>query len=76
MTWIQCAEWIGAAVGIIGAIAIALNVSWSKWGFVLFLISNILIGVYAYAANATGVLVMQVVYAAINVVGLYRWLKF
>jgi nicotinamide riboside transporter PnuC len=70
------AEWVGAAFGIIGALAIALHVSWSKWGFVLFLISNLLIGVYAVVVEAHGVLAMQVVYGLINVFGLYRWLKF
>ncbi len=69
-------EWAGAAFGIIGAVMIALNVSCSRWGFVLFLISNILIGIYAVNAGADGVLAMQVVYGVINVVGLYRWLKF
>lgn len=75
MSWQSVAEWSGAAFGIIGAVAIALNVPWSKWGFVLFLVSNILIGTYAYAVDAQGVLLMQVVYGLINVVGLYRWLR-
>lgn len=76
MTWLSWAEWIGAAFGIIGAVLVAAKIDISKWGFVLFLISNLLIGVYAYVAGASGVLVMQVVYGLINVVGLYRWLKF
>lgn len=74
MTWLAVAEWGGAALGIVGALAIALNVPWSKWGFMLFLLSNILIGIYAWNAQASGVLAMQVVYGLINVIGLYRWI--
>lgn len=71
LTW---AEWTGAAFGIVGAVLVAANVAISKWGFILFLISNLLIGVYAWFANASGVLVMQIVYALINVVGVWRWM--
>lgn len=66
-------EWIGSLSGIGGAIWLALNLASSKWAYLLFLISSsAFIGFASYHGHS-GLLSQQVVFFAINCVGIYRW---
>ncbi len=38
LAWLK---WIGTGMGIAGALVIALNLPFSGWGFVLFLVSSV-----------------------------------
>lgn len=67
-------EWIAAITGIAGAILLAANVSWSRYGFVLFLCSSITWSWVAYTTVQPALLANQVVFMAINLLGIWRWL--
>jgi nicotinamide riboside transporter PnuC len=66
-------EMIGAVCGIAGAVLVSLNIPQSKYGFVLFLISSILLGVVSWQRKMQYLLTMQMVFLGINVVGVARW---
>jgi len=66
-------KWIGTAAGVSGAILIALNLGIVGYGFALFLLSSSLWLTAAVAERETSLLVLQVAFTAINVLGLCRW---
>ena len=66
-------EMIGAICGVAGAVLVSLNIPQSKYGFVLFLIPSILLGVVSWQRNMQYLLTMQIVFLGINMVGIYSW---
>lgn len=68
------AEWVGAAAGGLGALMLAINVSWSAYGWLLFLASNVSWIVYAIQRRVRSVLLMQLVFTSTSLTGVYRWL--
>lgn len=69
--WIQ---WCGSVSGIAGALLLALRLPISGWGYVLFLISSLTLGIWAWWLEATGLLTQQLVFTIINLIGVWRWL--
>jgi nicotinamide riboside transporter PnuC len=67
-------EWIGSLTGIAGAILLALNFEWSKYGYVFFLLSSMALIYFSYQRELKGLLTQQLVFLGINLLGLYRWL--
>ena len=67
-------EYIGSFLGISGAIMLALNTDYSGYGFILFLISAILLTIQAYKNNMRGLFTMQSIFIIINLIGIYQWL--
>ena len=66
--------WIGLALAIAGASLVALNLSISGWGFILYLGSNVLWVSYGIKNKARPVIVREGIFAVINIVAVYRWL--
>jgi nicotinamide riboside transporter PnuC len=66
-------EMIGAICGVAGAVLVSLNIPQSKYGFVLFIISSILLGIVSWQRKMQYLLTMQIVFLGINVVGVFRW---
>jgi nicotinamide riboside transporter PnuC len=66
-------EMIGAICGVSGAVLVSLNIPQSKYGFVLFLISSILLGIVSWQRKMQYLLIMQTVFLGINIVGIVRW---
>ena len=67
-------KWIGTAAGILGAIIVALNVPFSGWGFVAFLVSSLGWLTAALMMRETSLALLQAAFTAINLLGIYRWL--
>ncbi len=65
--------WIGTYAGPAGAILLALNIRVSPYGYVLFLLSSVAMVVYASWIGDDKVLIQNVLFTAINSVGLVRW---
>ncbi len=53
---------------------LAINVSWSAYGWLLFLASNVSWIVYAIHRRVRSVLLMQLVFTSTSLTGVYRWL--
>ena len=66
-------EMIGAICGVAGAVLVSLNIPQSKYGFILFLISSILLGIVSWQRKMQYLLTMQMVFLGINIVGVVRW---
>ena len=67
-------KWLGTAAGVAGALLIALNLPWSGWGFALFLASSLSWGAAAVMMGEPSLAILQGVFTAINVLGIWRWL--
>ena len=66
-------EMIGAICGVAGAVLVSLNIPQSKYGFVLFLISSVLLGIVSWQRKMQYLLTMQMVFLGINAAGIFRW---
>lgn len=67
-------EWAGSIFAILGAILIALNIKLEIVAFCVYIISNILISIFAYRKKQNGILLMSMTFVIINVIGIIRWL--
>lgn len=67
-------EWSGSLTGISAAILLALNIPISGWAYVFYLLSSILLLIWALREQAYGVAFQNFVFIAINLLGIYRWL--
>lgn len=72
MTW--WAGWAGFVCGALGAGMLALNTTWSRWGWLAFLGSNIAWITYAALSGPTSLFLQQLVFIATTFLGISRWL--
>lgn len=73
MTKLDKLEWFGAITGVIAGLLIALNLPHSKWGYAIYIVSNLALLWFAFKKQLYGILTMQLVYFVISVIGLVRW---
>lgn len=66
-------EWAGCLLGIAGALVLAINRPWSKWGFYLYLFSNLAWVGFAIMNKQASMLICQVCFTVTSVIGIYRW---
>lgn len=66
-------EWAGCVTGVIGALLVALKNTWSKWGFIAYLVSNVCWFGFGLYHGAAGLVWMQVAFMLTTLVGIYRW---
>jgi hypothetical protein len=67
-------QWMGSALGIAGALLLAMNTQWSAYGWISFLLSNFAWIVFAYRKQLWSMLVMQLVFTGTSVLGIYKWI--
>ena len=67
-------EWMGSALGIAGALILAMHTKWSAYGWIIFLLSNFAWIVFAYRTRLRSMLVMQLVFTGTSVLGIYQWI--
>lgn len=65
-------EWAGSVLALIGAFVLALNVPISRYGWVAFLLSNVVLIAFAYVIGRNGLLLMQCGFLVTSLVGLAR----
>ncbi len=66
-------EWSGAITAIIYSVLVAMNIGAEFIGFLLLLISAILIGLWSYFGKHKGILLLQIFYASAGILGMIRW---
>ena len=71
---IDLLQWIGSATGVIGSLLLALRITWSGWGFVFYVVSNICWIAFGIATNTNGLVVMQCVFMVTSIAGIWGWL--
>ena len=67
-------QWMGSALGIAGALLLAMHTQWSAFGWVSFLLSNLAWIVFAFRQRVWSMLVMQLVFTGTSVLGIFRWI--
>jgi nicotinamide riboside transporter PnuC len=70
---LRAAKWIGTAAGVAGATLIALNLGAVEYGFALFLVSSLIWSTVGWIQRELSLLVLQVGFTAINLVGIWQW---
>ena len=66
-------EWSGVVTAILYSLLVAMNIGAEFIGFMLLLISAILIGLWSYFGKHKGILLLQIFYASAGIVGMVRW---
>ena len=66
-------EWVGAFLGVLGALLLSCNRAWSRYAWPVWIASNVFLIEFAANARAWGLFVMQVAFLAINIHGLRTW---
>ena len=74
MSKLEAVEWTGSVAGALGALLIALNLPISGYGFVIFLLSSTSWLVAGMATGNRRLVLMNVAFTLVNLVGIYRWL--
>lgn len=69
------AKWIGTAAGVLGAVLIALDLGrvFVWYGYWLFLVSSVLWTAVGVIQNEPSLVVLQLTFTVINLLGLWRW---
>jgi len=65
-------QWAGSIVGLLGAFLLATHSRLSRWGWIAFFGSNVLLIVFTAGLELWGLLIMQVGFLATSVLGIYR----
>ena len=66
-------EWLGVITAIAYSLLVAMNIGAECFGFMLLLISAILIGIWAFIGKHNGILLLQLFYASAGIIGMLRW---
>ena len=66
-------EWGGVITAILYSLLVAMNIGAEFIGFILLLISSILVGLWSYFGKHKGILLLQIFYASAGIVGMIRW---
>jgi hypothetical protein len=74
MKFLQYIKWVGTISGIAGSLLLALNISISGYGYILFTVSSISWGLAAWMMKESSLLMLQSVFFIVNIIGISRWL--
>ncbi len=67
-------KWTGTLTGVAGALILALNLPFSGWGWVLFAISALTWTIAGIVMRELSLVLLQVGFLVVDVLGIYRWL--
>ncbi|MBB4861271.1 nicotinamide riboside transporter PnuC [Pseudomonas nitritireducens] len=67
-------QWVGTVFGVVGALMVASNTRWSKWGWPFFIVSAWGLFLFAGSMDAFGMMILEVTFFLTNLLGLWRWL--
>lgn len=66
-------EWGGAITAILYSLFVASNIGIEFFGFLLLLISALLLGIWSYLGNHKAIFILQFFYATAAIIGMIRW---
>ena len=64
---------VGTWTGILGAVLIALNIGIGMIGYIIFVVSSIAWIVYGHRTRQDSLLMLNVTFLVVNLVGVYRF---
>lgn len=65
-------EWSGALIGLVGATLLATHGRVAKYGWVCFLLANVVFICWAFRIDAFGLLAQQVGFTLTSLLGIFR----
>jgi len=71
--FISILGWFGSFTGLFGSLLLALNESYSGYGFVVFLFSNSAWFIHGLKTKVYSMVMMQVGFMATSIVGIIHW---
>ncbi|MDH5327636.1 MAG: hypothetical protein OEY58_19455 [Gammaproteobacteria bacterium] len=74
MSTILVVEWFASLATVAGAGLLAFNCRYSAWGWLFFLIANILWLTYGYLSSDMAISLQTMVLTGTSIIGIYRWL--
>jgi len=66
-------KWLASIVGFIGAMTIALNSEYSKYAFMIFIISSTIWMYVGYRVKDWSLVFLNFGFFIVDLVGIYRW---
>lgn len=66
-------EWIACALGLTGALLLAINGRYARYGWLFFIASNVGWIAYGYMTGAIGLIVQQIGFSVTSALGIYQW---
>lgn len=70
LSLVDVLEWGGSLVGLLGAFLLATKSRLSRYGWVAFLVANIVMIVFAYAISRHGLLIQQLGFMGTSLYGM------
>lgn len=65
-------DWIGAVTALIGTYVLAFNVSWSRWGWVVYFLSNLAWISYGVMVETWSIVFMQLGFMGGVLLAIYK----
>jgi hypothetical protein len=66
-------EWVGCALGILGAVLVAVKSPHAHWAWVLWLVSNLSWTAYGLGTGQTSIALQQGAFSITSMIGLWHW---
>lgn len=66
-------EWLGCALGILGAVLVAVKSPHAHWAWVLWLVSNLSWTAYGLGSGQTSIALQQGAFSITSMIGLWHW---
>ncbi len=66
-------EWVGCALGILGAVLVAVKSPHAHWAWVLWLVSNLSWTAYGLGTGQTSIALQQGAFSVTSMIGLWHW---
>lgn len=73
-SWLAVFEWAGCALGILGAVLVAVKSPHAHWAWVLWLVSNLSWTAYGLGTGQTAIALQQGAFSITSMIGLWHWL--
>ena len=70
---IQTLKWISTVLFFAAGLMLALKLSFSAYGFFMFLGGHVILGTIFYSARDWPLVTQNVAFGTIDLIGIYRW---
>lgn len=73
LTWLSLFEWVGCALGVTGAVLVAVKSRHARWAWVMWLVSNLCWTAYGIGTGNLAITLQQGAFSVTSMIGLWHW---
>jgi len=73
VSWLNVLEWAGCALGILGAVLVAVKSRHAHWAWGLWLVSNLSWTAYGLGTGQMSIALQQGAFSLTSLLGLWHW---